>query len=306
MSSESLIDALDESDGFGKGPASIALDRGSMRVIRGFYQSLQTPNKLGISCEYDDGVGCDAALDLTSRMITLNNSSYSAWTFRKKILTVAPSKVVLDEIEFVDEWCAKSPKNYQVWFHRRWLVDELLRRSLIRSEDLMVKECSALEELIEREPKHYHAWSHRMYISNRFALTTSVTEIEFSAKYIDLDVRNNSAWNYRRFALRAHQSLAINEIEFAVNKILLCPGNESPWVYLRSLEGWHQHSLVRKLFESHLFIHKRGSLHLRDAFDSYIFFLQLNGEHERCEDLIGELGIVDRNRERILLLRRNR
>lgn len=37
-----------------------------------------------------------------------------------------------------EEWATDSPKNYQVWFHRRWVVEKLFEKNLLLSQDEVV------------------------------------------------------------------------------------------------------------------------------------------------------------------------
>jgi hypothetical protein len=236
-------------------------------------------------------------------MISVNSSSYTAWMWRRKCLEKCGGQILLDEIRFVDDWCEKSPKNYQLWFHRRWLVEALLSRGLETIEALAASECAALDLLIDEEPKHYHGWSHRMFIAKRLGLFESMSELDFSLKYILKDVRNNSAWNHRRYAIRMHPHLASDEIAFVVEQISLCPGNESPWVYLRSLEGWSTHKRVVELMVSSTPLQHHPLLLHRDALDSLISFLILDGKPDKARESLESLVKNDINRSKILKLR---
>lgn len=59
-------------------------------------------------------------------------------------------------------------------------------------------------------------------------------ELAYSARLIEADVRNNSAWNHRFFAASG-LGLGKGDLDFAAAAIRRAPGNESPWNYLR---GW--------------------------------------------------------------------
>lgn len=76
-----------------------------------------------------------------------------------------------------------------------------------------------------------------------FSLWTN--EIEYIQHLIDIDVRNNSAWNQRFFILShelastsssaAKADILSREIDYTLGKIALCLDNESSWNYLRAL-----------------------------------------------------------------------
>lgn len=284
-------------------PARITLDRHRNITMEKFYAAVQLRMLSLNSVRLNLGDLSETTLTLTREMISMNNSSYTAWALRRKCLEEQDDTGILQEVGFVDDWCEKSPKNYQVWFHRRWLVEALLHRGLKSIPDLISSECSALKRLIDTEPKHYHGWGHRMYIANLFSLFESHSELEFSIRYISQDVRNNSAWNHRRRAIRNHPYLLNDEIGFAVSQISLCLGNESAWVYLRSLEGWHKHEKVIKFFASSLIYEQGTYLLYRHAIESFAMCLNLDGKSEKGLELIQQLRKQDKNRENVLALR---
>ncbi len=93
--------------------------------------------------------------------------------------------------------------------------------------------------------QNYHAWGHRQW-----AVTTATfpnlkkraqNELEFVEKMLELDLRNNCAWNYRWFIKRQLLKLditpeyIIEECNFAMKYIKRAIHNESPWNYLRGL-----------------------------------------------------------------------
>ncbi len=119
-------------------------------------------------------------------------------------------------------WCEKvakrSPKNYQLWHHRRSLLDllekpptnelALLVLSTTRCFSLSVRRgrlvrnfpngcgylhffCSFDQDAIfAKDAKNYHVWSHRQWVLQRFNLWDG--EIAFVEKLIDADVRTFS------------------------------------------------------------------------------------------------------------------
>ncbi len=62
-------------------------------------------------------------------------------------------------------------------------------------------------------------------------------ELEFTAKLLNLDVRNNSAWNHRIFVLKNSNmgNGPSQEIEFALSKLQIVSNNEAAWVYLKGV-----------------------------------------------------------------------
>jgi len=229
------------------------------------------------------------------------------------------SKILLDEIDFTgmyasfdlvlshsDDWCHKNPKNYQVWFHRRWLVEQIYRRLLMDTEELYAKETSRISELIESEPKHLNAWSHRLFLANLFKVFESNAELElaFAEKFIEKDVRNNTAWSYRRHCLdRAGSTDWGREITFVLGHIMKAPSNESPWVYLRSIRNWFENEEVKsaciRIYETFTNVDSGSCLH-RHVADTLAILYEKTGRMSQAAAIRERLATVDLNRQPIL------
>lgn len=69
---------------------------------------------------------------------------------------------------YVDEAIGENPKNYQVWYHRRFLVNAL---------DDGTAELPFTKAILTMDSKNYHAWSHRQWVLKRFGLWTD--ELDF-------------------------------------------------------------------------------------------------------------------------------
>ncbi len=59
---------------------------------------------------------------------------------------------LLTELDFMDSFSKENPKNYQIWYHRRAIVETLGDSS---------RELAFTEEVFEIDSKNYHAWAHR-------------------------------------------------------------------------------------------------------------------------------------------------
>ena len=151
-----------------------------------------------------------------------------------------------------------NPKNYQIWYHRRALLEEHGIRDFLDSE------LSYIAEVLDEDSKNYHAWSHRQWIIQTaddeqvwlkeldFGTCTCVIflgahlvclfclfvcsriliafvicvflSLMLAEKLIQEDPRNNSAWNQRWFAVhRAKRDplsleVARTEADFAIEK----------------------------------------------------------------------------------------
>lgn len=57
----------------------------------------------------------------------------------------------------------ESPKNYQVWYHRRFLVD-----AIDGGAEAAATELKFTKAILALDSKNYHAWSHRQWVVKRF------------------------------------------------------------------------------------------------------------------------------------------
>jgi len=88
-----------------------------------------------------------------------------------------------------------------------------------------------------QDSKNYHAWSHRQYIIEKYDLWDG--ELAYVEKKISADIRNNSAWNQRWFAVHGVASKlgggkysAKTEVDYALSIVAMDCHNESPLRYL--------------------------------------------------------------------------
>jgi len=180
-------------------------------------------------------------------------------------------KRIDDDLEFADRLGGTNPKNYQLWYHRRALLefrfkgdeDETTKVSVAR------KELEYVDRILDDDSKNYHAWSHRQWIVRTLdnpELWSS--EIEYSHSKILSDPRNNSAWSERWYALHrggivvssakttttfetnanaSEKASSIPSLEtaeeesyYALKGAEVDPFNESPWRYLIGIlmEQW--------------------------------------------------------------------
>jgi protein farnesyltransferase/geranylgeranyltransferase type-1 subunit alpha len=237
----------------------------------------------------------ERALRLTELCASLNPANYTVWQHRRyllsrldffgrreeearsssggvggspenarKMLMAAVRRTVAYEMGLAERLGGDNPKNFQIWYHRRAVLeaalDRLANRRLPRrrrheQEHLASSSSSSLEvernkddgveddddvveegqvlaaallrleleyvaAVIHSDGKNYHAWTHRQWVLkaresvfhsvSSFAATGSAssrydvlweTELEYAARLIEKDGRNNSAWNHRWFVI---------------------------------------------------------------------------------------------------------
>ena len=168
--------------------------------------------------------------DLTSLVISFFPTNYCAWILRRECLDKVKEIELKEELNWLDSILEPNQKNYQIWHHRKLLIEKLNDVS---------HEKNMLDKIFSSEPKNFHAWTHRIWMIRRFDNTEN--EFEFIEKMLKDDVKNNSVWNYRFFLVlytngnKLEKNIIETEIKYALEKIKECPINECPYSYIRGL-----------------------------------------------------------------------
>lgn len=199
-------------------------------------------------------------LDLTETIIRMNPAHYSAWYAiilysimvdsadwdgdafirQYRYQTLLAINAPLDvELKLMDELAVKFLKTYQVWHHRRLL----LQHGVLGDSPAI--ELVFIAEGLSKDEKNYHTWAYRQWVLahfNRDELWAG--ELPFVEEMLEIDVRNNSAWNHRFFVVftsgvrqgdEGRDKVARRELAFTKEKIALAPNNMSAWNYLRGV-----------------------------------------------------------------------
>lgn len=168
------------------------------------------------------------------------------------------------ELDYTTKVMVENPKNYQVWHHRRVIVEWLNDAS---------EELNLTKTILRMDAKNYHAWQHRQWVIKEYKWVTHIhlfatrnfsqywdfrnlyelamnwrdsfnayslfdNELVYIEKLIASDVRNNSAWNQRFFVLKymgLENDALCGEIHYVMNRIRIVKDNESSWNYLRGI-----------------------------------------------------------------------
>jgi protein farnesyltransferase/geranylgeranyltransferase type-1 subunit alpha len=67
--------------------------------------------------------------------------------------------------------------------------------------------------MFEQDSKNYHVWSYRQWLVKRFGLWDNAGEMESVERLLEVDVRNNSAWNHRWFLNFGREGGALEDKE---------------------------------------------------------------------------------------------
>ncbi|KAF8974143.1 CAAX geranylgeranyltransferase alpha subunit [Entomortierella lignicola] len=116
--------------------------------------------------------------------------------------------------------------------------------------DAVRVELDFIAEALVEESKNYHAWSYRQWVLAHFGHGPWwEEELSYVDELLKIDIRNNSAWNQRFFAITVGpqgltEEILVREVEYAKTKIDRTPNNESPWVYLTGILNKAKHPLT--------------------------------------------------------------
>ena len=234
--------------------------RAKMVKKAGMFQELSTI----IAKSRDKGDRSEKALELTSKMLSMNPDCYSWWNYRREILLdlyggaeelgltmEAPSgeeakvKTSRDEskaaavrdteLQLTVEGIMKNPKSYPAWSHRQWIIQ--------RFECDYGHEMKLCSEMLNLDQRNFHCWNYRRWVSDISKRSFS-KELEYCYEKIEQNFSNYSAFHHRSVYFRdLHKEKSFREIipllkvEFAIveNATFTDPYDQSAWWYHRFL-----------------------------------------------------------------------
>ena len=161
-------------------------------------------NYLRAALRADSGRGetSERALRLTSLCLRLNPANYTTWHYRRKIIAaLSPPTLTRDEtvgstsipykydpvsvasdLKFADTLGGSNPKNYQIWYHRRALLEPTFNgaaESDASIETAAIDELGYVAKVLDEDAKNYHvsltyAWWSSLLVA-RLLLPISLT-----------------------------------------------------------------------------------------------------------------------------------
>ncbi len=196
------------------------------------------------------GTRSEEAYELSGSIIEgVNAAEYSAWEWRWQCFVALSDKAGKDRGHLVEmerammrRVATSSPKNYQLWNHRRKLAAYCVECMGKDVSGVLATELEFTTACLEVDAKNYHAWGHRQAMLRAFAGSEDlVGEFAFVAGMLERDVMNNSAWSQRAFLMEllatpAFQATVVRtweqEFDETTTWIERWVENEASWAYL--------------------------------------------------------------------------
>lgn len=181
------------------------------------------------------------AFNLTEDCVKLNANNYTVWHYRR-ILLQELNIDLKNELNMINNLILKIRKNYQVWEHQKFVLKLMKKRienynsEIVHSiKKFFHKVLSKKVDGNEKDWKNYHVWQQRQWFIQEWDQFDN--ELDYTELMLDIDVRNNSAWNHRYFVIsntdNGFEECIINrECKFTIEKLKMVPHNESAWNYL--------------------------------------------------------------------------
>ncbi|CUA69047.1 protein geranylgeranyltransferase type II [Rhizoctonia solani] len=199
------------------------------------------------------------SLEATTALLTLNPELYTAWNFRRTILSegIFPQSSPEDVFKALDAELSLTlaalqvhPKVYWLWNHRRWCLGiipdgpheaEKSWKSMVWARELAI-----VEKMLDRDPRNFHAWNYRRYALASMPESdrrSPESELAYTTRKIEQNFSNFSAWHQRTKVFgvlwKDHPGLEATakpgEFEFVRNALWTDPGDQSAWLYHRWL-----------------------------------------------------------------------
>ncbi|VDM33953.1 unnamed protein product [Hydatigera taeniaeformis] len=187
-------------------------------------------------------------LELTAEALRMNAANYSIWAYRRNVLVTLNSNLA-NEHTFTKFLLYDHPKNYQLWYHLQWLMEQAVKEDgsndpktvLDRPDsdlyDKLMTEFELLRGILDDDAKNYHAWQYRRWLADFFKVPVK-SELKFCEHMIFEDPLNNSAWNHRFYTVIEEgldETVFDREMNYAVTQLKSMPHNECACNYLLGL-----------------------------------------------------------------------
>ncbi|KAI5124339.1 hypothetical protein M0805_008946 [Coniferiporia weirii] len=199
------------------------------------------------------------ALNLTTRLLTMNPEFYTVWNYRRDIFTngifteCTPNDIndILNtDLELTETFLKRHPKVYWIWNHRCWCLEHVPDGpegdiSGWKKQNWAM-ELAAVERMLDADSRNFHAWAYRRYVLASMPVKTpEADELAYTTGKIEANFSNFSAWHQRSkvYSSMWEQGLLDEakskdeEFELIKQALYVDPYDQSAWIYHRWLVG---------------------------------------------------------------------
>ena len=222
------------------------------------------------------------ALDITNQVIGKYPAHYTAWWYKYYIL----ENTGFDfnkELEDLSAIIKKAPKSYQAWHYRQWLFEHA-------KEDVSnANEVAFLNEVFQIDAKNFHAWSYAIWYAEKYQKFKEIYDL--SVYQIEVDMRNNSAWNARRAMVDFMKSDLETEFKAGADSLNVITKNEAAVNFVFGLVE-DDRKLIPKLKELGETLYTRNPKNPQ-ALHILLWIASDENDTEKIKNLCSELIAVD-------------
>ncbi|GAA5942787.1 hypothetical protein JCM10213_002948 [Rhodosporidiobolus nylandii] len=217
------------------------------------------------------------ALDLTTKILSLNPEFQTGWGIRRRILLNGLLKdadaqtrqgILENDLHLTNASLKLNPKNYAVWEHRKWVLETM-------PDADWGFEMKTVDHFLEKDGRNFHSWDYRRYLislllslppsadrTKPLPQPTTESELAFTKRKISENFSNFSAWHYRTKLLAklwdekgwgpdspGRVEKVDQEFDLVKQAIWSDPNDQSAWLYHRWLVGEGTVPVLRREIE---------------------------------------------------------
>ena len=191
-----------------------------------------------------------ASLNLLLAALAVMPTNYTAWVVRRAFLRelwkscpAAADVTAMVRTELIGSavLALKVTKNFQVWCHRRNLLEAYIKhmQQLGAVPVPPLDDRVVIDIALAEDAKNYHAWSYRKWFVRAFDQFGS--ELKVTQRLLLEDPLNNSAWVHRYFVHEEQGTLSSEkEMNFAQKLLAVRPDNQAVLNYIQGLKDHSQ------------------------------------------------------------------
>ena len=231
-----------------------------------------------------NGKTIDELIEYTTKIMNMSEDCPTVFNFRKELIEakiyeilntqkakdenddqntelkglMEPLKAFLSkELMFMSQLVLSSPKSYEIWFHRLWLLQKLADLEIkhtnqsANAKALMTKDLAICEKFLAKDDRNFHVWNYRIEVNKKLLALSSnsekielvTKELDFIRTKIDENFSNYSALHFftKYVQMKAdllygsciHPSDIIDVFKSNCDALFISPNEQALWMFQR-------------------------------------------------------------------------